>query len=300
MTALAAPPAQAWRFFDARVARARRLSPSFLRLTLAGPELAAFADNGRDQRFKLVLPDAHGGYDRLPRDPDWYATWRQLPADRRNPIRTYTVRAVRRGAGEVDVDVVLHGDTGPASRFAARAREGDAVVVLGPNAEYDGVHGGVEFRPPAGHRGPTLLVGDATAVPAVLSILEGLGPDAFGEAVLSVPEADDVVDVTAPAGFRVRWLTGKEHADLQPAVLAAVGRIGGLGGAAAATVPDEPGDDDVLWEVPDVAATTGLYAWIAGEASWVTALRRRLVRDTGVDRRAVAFMGYWRAGRPSG
>ncbi|UWF78561.1 SIP domain-containing protein [Microbacterium sp. EF45047] len=39
------------------------------------------------------------------------------------------------------------------------------------------------------------------------------------------------------------------------------------------------------------------HAWLAGEAGTITALRRHLVRDLGVDRRSVAFMGYWRAGR---
>ena len=57
----------------------------------------------------------------LPDRPDWYARWRALPDERRNPIRTYTVRAVRRDAPEVDVDIVLHGDGGPASRWAERA-----------------------------------------------------------------------------------------------------------------------------------------------------------------------------------
>jgi NADPH-dependent ferric siderophore reductase len=39
-----------------------------------------------------------------------------------------------------------------------------------------------------------------------------------------------------------------------------------------------------------------LYAWIAGEAGVVTALRRHVVREVGMDRREVAFMGYWRRG----
>ena len=39
-----------------------------------------------------------------------------------------------------------------------------------------------------------------------------------------------------------------------------------------------------------------LYAWIAGESGVVTGLRRVLVKDLGVDRRQVAFMGYWRRG----
>ena len=39
------------------------------------------------------------------------------------------------------------------------------------------------------------------------------------------------------------------------------------------------------------------YAWLAGEASAITTLRRFLVREAGLDRRQVAFMGYWRMGR---
>ena len=40
----------------------------------------------------------------------------------------------------------------------------------------------------------------------------------------------------------------------------------------------------------------GLYAWIAGESGVVTTLRRHLVKELGMDRRQVAFMGYWRRG----
>jgi hypothetical protein len=39
-----------------------------------------------------------------------------------------------------------------------------------------------------------------------------------------------------------------------------------------------------------------LYAWIAGESWMVKALRRSLVTELDVDRRQVAFMGYWRQG----
>ena len=41
----------------------------------------------------------------------------------------------------------------------------------------------------------------------------------------------------------------------------------------------------------------GLYAWLAGEAGAITALRRYLVGELGIDRSRVAFMGYWRLGR---
>jgi NADPH-dependent ferric siderophore reductase len=41
-----------------------------------------------------------------------------------------------------------------------------------------------------------------------------------------------------------------------------------------------------------------LYAWIAGESWLVKALRRSLVTELEVDRRQVAFVGYWRQGVP--
>ena len=308
MTAtLDAPTQVPWRFFDVEVAAVRRLSASFVRLTLTGVDLVDFADNGLDQRFKLVLPDAHGSYEALPRDPDWYAAWRRLPEGRRNPIRTYTVRAVRPAGREVDVDLVLHGDGGPASRFARRAAVGDRLVVLGPNRRCGGPHGGLEFRPPAGHVGPTLLVGDATAVPAVLSVLDALPADAYGEVVLEVPDPADVAvgaGVAVPTGVRVTWLVRPDHepSALPGAVDVALGRMTAArsGGAEGAPALLEPEPDELLWDVPEDARADGLYAWIAGESSLVTGLRRHLVRDLGVDRRSVAFMGYWREGRPGG
>ena len=308
MTAtLDAPAHLAWRFFDVEVAAVQRLSSSFVRLTLTGRDLDDFADNGLDQRFKLVLPDAHSTYDALPRDPDWYATWRRLPDDRRNPVRTYTVRAVRPDVREVDVDLVLHGDGGPASAFAARAAVGHRLVVLGPNRRYGDRHGGLEFRPPAGHVGPTLLVGDATAVPAVLAVLAAMPAGASGEVVLEVPDPDDIAvgaGVEVPTGVRVTWLVRRHHAPsgLPGAVDAALGRMAVGRRATGGGVPSllEPEPDELLWDVPDEAGAVGLYAWIAGESALVTRLRRHLVRDLGVDRRSVAFMGYWREGRPGG
>ena len=56
-------------------------------------------------------------------------------------------------------------------------------------------------------------------------------------------------------------------------------------------------DPEILWEVPDEVPSVPLYAWLAGEAGVIRTLRRHLVAERGLDRRAVAFMGYWRLGR---
>ncbi len=301
-----------WRMFDVEVLRVVRLCPSFARITFTGPDLHEFADNGLDQRVKLLLPAPCGGWEYLDRqNPDWYTAWRELPEERRNPLRTYTVRTVRPELNQLDVDVVLHGDTGPATRWANGARPGTPLVILGPNASYDGPHGGLGFAPPDG-TSAVLLAGDETAVPAIAAICESLPEHYIGEVLLEVPHPEDRWTLKAPPGVRVQWLgrDGLEHgALLAPAVEAATDRL--LGRVAAPTSSDAVLEDvdidhEVLWEVPiddegrALADQANLYAWLAGEAGVIKGLRRFLVGERGLDRKAVAFMGYWRRGKAEG
>ncbi|HKT01375.1 MAG TPA: siderophore-interacting protein [Rugosimonospora sp.] len=293
----------AFRVFDAEVGRVQRLSPSFVRVTFTGPDLDAFADNGYDQRIKLILPLPGIGIGRLPTGPDWYPRWRALPVYARNPIRTYTARAVRPALREVDVDLVLHGEGGLATRWASRAAPGTVVALLGPDARYPGPHGGVEFRPPAG-TGPLLLAGDETAVPAIGAILSRLPAGTRGAALLEVPHSGDALPVHAPPGLRVRWLPRNGHSPghcLVPAIHDTAPGL--LGGTVPGSTP-EPVDVDVdaepLWEVPDGTAAAGRpYAWLAGEAGVIRTLRRYLRGELGLGRDATAAMGYWRLGRPA-
>jgi len=295
-----------WRVFSVEVCALRQLSPSFLRVTFTGPDLDRFADNGYDQRFKLALPLAEETVAELPSGPDWYQQWRDLPEDRRCPVRTYTVRTVRQQLQEVDVDLVLHGDGGPATRWAGRARLGDRLALVGPDAGYPGVHGGIEFQPPQG--GTLLLAGDETAAPAMCAILERLPAETRGHAVIEVPHPDDELPVVAPPGMTVSWLarTSDQYGSrLAPAVTALAaqllptGRAGLPSTRAAESEPlgDVDVDREILWEVPTSLASAPLYAWLAGEAGVIRGLRRHLVAERGLDRSAVAFMGYWRLGR---
>ncbi|GHS86166.1 hypothetical protein AGMMS50218_05560 [Actinomycetota bacterium] len=298
-----------FRIFDVRVARVTDLSPSFRRFTFTGDDLHEFADNGFDQRIKFFLPLPGRGFDTLPGGEQWYTDWRALPDDARHPIRTYTVRAVRQGAGEIDVDVVLHGDAGPASRWAAGAGIGDELAILGPNARHGGAAGGVDFVPPA-HADRLLIAGDETAVPAVAAILERLPADVRGEVLLEVPVSGDALELRGPAGMTVRWLPrdGARHGELLvPAVEAACARLlPGQAPVPEAELEDVDIETGLLWEIPVDATgaplreSAALYAWLAGEAGVIKTLRRHLVGACGVDRKAVAFMGYWREGRAEG
>ncbi|TYP82784.1 siderophore-interacting protein [Blastococcus xanthinilyticus] len=307
-----APQIPAYRTFPVQVSRVQRLSPSFLRITFAGPELGDFSSNGLDQRIKVLLPLPGRGVLDCPAGDDWYGEWRALPPERRMPLRTYTVRAARPERQEVDVDFVLHGATGPASAWAEQAATGDEVVLVGPNARFPGPTGGVEWHPPA-DASCLLIAGDETAVPAICAIVESLPDGRRARVLLEVPTAADALNVAAPAGVDITWLPRwpADGAPAEPrgrlltaAVVATVRELGDLlAPSPAAELVDVDVDSGILWEVPDADAvptgSSGVYAWLAGEAGVVKGLRRHLVQDVGVDRRSVAFMGYWREGRDS-
>ncbi|WP_235500990.1 siderophore-interacting protein [Agreia sp. Leaf244] len=287
------------------------MSPSFRRFTLTGERLDSFADNGFDQRIKLILPLDEHGLSAMPMTDDWYSAWRALPDELRNPIRTYTVRAVRAASRQIDVDVVVHPVDGPASVWAETAVVGDELIVLGPNAHHDGFHGGVDFLPPP-HAERILLAGDETALPAIAAILERLPPTASGRAIVEVPHADDAACVSTHPGFTVDALPRNGHAHgelLVPAVRAVAPTLLRSARAFSADqgeLVDVDVDHDLLWEVPSddhggpAQQDAPLYAWLAGEAGVIKTLRRHLVSELGIDRKSVAFMGYWRLGRAEG
>ncbi|MFF6995216.1 siderophore-interacting protein [Streptomyces sp. NPDC008313] len=280
-TAVAAP----FRFFSLQVVRTRRLGPSLLRVTFGGADLHAFASDGRDQSLSLFLP--HPGQPEpvvpLELGDSWWQGWRELPDDVRAVMRSYTLRALRRDDRgtpmEIDIDFVLHGveahgtaphagqagaPAGPASRWAAGARAGDRVLVLGPALRDNRA---IRFRPPE-DTDLLLLWGDETAVPAVSAILESLPAGVPARVWLEVQHAGDIQDLATAADAEITWLVRDEAA---PGTLDAVRAT----------------------RLPDAARP---YAWIAGEAGHVRELRRHLVRERGIDRTRVTFVGYWRRG----
>lgn len=320
MTATLESPSLPMLLEQVEVVRADRVSPSFVRLELGSPALADFGVDGplHDQRIKLVFPNASGELSSFDgADETWMRTWLDRPVAERGPMRTYTVREVR-GHGtdtRLVVDVVLHddhGDCGPGASWAAAAAPGDRVVLLAPRRGVP--FGGIEFAP--GEARELLLVGDETAVPAIAGILRGLPADAAGAAYLEVPLSADVQELAAPAGVRVTWLPRDGAARGALLTAAVVEHLGTGAHDLLARVADDDVDPD-LWETPvhsssgeEVAPGSvvcdgpegrdarlaGLYAWIAGESKVVTGLRRHLVREVGLHRSQVCFMGYWREG----
>jgi NADPH-dependent ferric siderophore reductase len=249
-----------------RVARVRTLTPHMLRISFTGRDLHGVRNAAPDQYIKLFLPRPGQFRPELPpplagedQVVSWYRRYLAMPDIVRPPMRTYTIRSLRPDEGEIDVDFLLHPDAGPASTWARSAAPGDEVAFLGPHGLYS-VPRDTEWQ---------LLVGDECALPAIGAILDTL-PDGTGAKVLA--------EVSGPAeetllgrrpGIDITWV--RRGAAAPGAAL--------LDAVRAADFPPGP-----------------VYAWISGEASLVKHTRRHLVRERGVDKRAITFTGYWRRG----
>jgi len=314
--------------FDTTVVARQDLSPSFRRVTLSGKDLDYFGTNSHplDMRIKLLLPPAGGSAltDEIAsmrpqamtspaEQVGWYKRWLSIDPDTRGYMRTYTVRAFREAGhrdnsgltAELDIDFVMHGHVvdgklqgGPATEFGDRAQVGDQLLLLGPNKFLnDASYGGIEFRP--GDASRIVLAGDETAAPAICAILESLPSHVTGHALIEVPQTTDILGASTRSGVSVQWLTrgNNVHGELLRNALSQVVAIPAAGVVHTNAEPEDIDvDSEILWETGQ-ATKAPFYAWIAGEAGTVKEMRRYLVKEAGIDRKQVAFMGYWRHGK---
>lgn len=241
------------------------LSTSFRRVTLGGPELASFEYLGFDQMLRFFF--RREGQDDLwmptVSNDVWLGQFLVRPKARRPWVRNYTVRAFRPDALEMDIDFVRHPDGGPAAKWADEVRPGAPAGIFDEGISYLPADD-VEWQ---------LLVGDESALPALLAILECMPQDARVVVCLEVPHGDDVIDtLTAPAGAEVHWVVrDNEHEIPGTQLLEAVRGL----------------------DLPDGKS----YTWVAGEQKLATGVRRHLVNDRSIPKSDISFSGYWRFGK---
>jgi NADPH-dependent ferric siderophore reductase len=294
--------ANPYKLFDVVLRHKRQLSPHLMRVTLAAPAVAEMATWAPDQRVKLFFPGENGSPSRLAQSEGWYSRFRAMLADRRPAMRTYTIRHLRAAQGEVDIDFVLHGETGPASRWALRAQPGESMQILAPDSRFSAIEaGGFEWKPPQ-HLTEVLLVADSTALPAAMGILDELAALAEPPRVQAFFEVDSAQDMLALPdwpGLSVRWLIRQEAGAtvagtlMVEAVRQAILPVDVSAVGPAAELADVDIDKDILWEIAG-GATQGFYGWIAGESAAVMSLRKYLVKERGIPRESLNLMGYWR------
>jgi NADPH-dependent ferric siderophore reductase len=250
----------------ARVARREQVSPHMIRVTLEGEDITRLPAHGFDHWVRLFLPhpDGEAAYARVPEGFGLAGALKYLTTSsgKRPPVRSYTIRELRAEQGELDIDFVAHGSQGIAGPWAQSARAGEQVMMIDQGRGFD----------PLADASSTLLVGEESALPAILGILRDLPRGSVGTALIEIPEDADAQEHDAPEHVEVRWLPRDDPHD-RPGVLA-------------------------LAALRELAPAHGaeLQAYLAGEQALVTEGRRHLVAHE-VPKKRIEFTGYWRSGR---
>lgn len=274
------------------------MSPALCRLTFDGESVRSMKTCAPDQRIKMFFPTGRANAPCLPGD-GWLAAYQAMSPAQRPARRTYTIRALRADRGELDVEFVLHGATGPASAWATEAEVGSSLQLVAPNRAFERDPGGYEWRPPAGPD-ELLLIGDETALPALAGILEevsAMPSPPRARAFIEVPTAEDVIVLPTWSALDLTWLPRKGDAEPGALMVQAARREAPRAASQhASPLPEIDVDREILWET-GARSTGGFYAWIAGEAGAVKTIRHVLLKERGFDRAAVNLMGYWRLGQ---
>ncbi|MBN8886434.1 MAG: siderophore-interacting protein [Rudaea sp.] len=216
------------------------ITPHMRRITLCGPDVDSFLDEDRVDApaawIKIFVPAAAGG----------------------SIGRAYTIRRIDRTARSFDVDFVVHGD-GPAGRWAAHAAPGAQIEFAGPRG------GGFALLPSTRW---LLLVGDASALPAIHSLLTRVPAALRVFAVIAIDDVHEQQVLHSAAELSATWLVRAQH-------------------------------DRILSALDTIAAaqaTESGQAWIAGEAAMVRDVRNYCLEHIGMERAKVSGKGYWKHG----
>lgn len=194
---MSAPATGLIRVLDGGVA----LTPRMRRLRFEGDALADFPEDCEGAHIKLLFPLRD---DAPPALPTLGAGGPQWPQDRPRPwSRTYTVAAIDPVRRRLDVDFVLHGDDGPASRWAARATPGQVLGLIGP--------GGPSLYRPDAER--FLLIGDPSSLPLLRAVMRKLPDTAAGDVLIELPDPGERQPLPPRPRMRVHWLRRAELLD---------------------------------------------------------------------------------------
>ena len=235
--------------------RAFHLTPNMIRIVFAGPELADFPTGREGGNCKLMFPSPG----------ETKAEFADRLAAKPSPTkRTYTVRKFDPEAGELSIDFVDHGDSGPASGWACRAKPGAFLGFAGPSGPKV-THFEADWY---------LIACDPSAVPVAAATLEAMPRDAKGVAVFEITSDADregfEADIDMPAGIAVHWLT---HGEPQK--------------------PSRAQEDFIRsLDWPEGRVQT----CIAGESGVIRALKEVVLKEKALPKGDVYISGYWKIG----
>jgi len=246
-------------YFLATVIDIKRITPSMIR--------TVFRISGGERLVPSGHPDE---WVRIAFQPDPFTPvtlptrlesgkWGRPDGSKHCPNRPYTIRYWDASSFEMTVDIVVH-EGGIASTWAVDARIGDVVGICNPEGRF--------WLPQNSQW--MLLLGDITALPAILRIIEEKPTSIPAITHIEIPFAADRQDVDHMQNSSLTWheTSPSGHTDLA----AMARRIDSL--------PTGPG-----------------YIYIAGEATAASECRKHFRDVLGFDKHRIAALGYWIEGQ---
>ncbi|MEL6375830.1 MAG: siderophore-interacting protein [Pseudomonadota bacterium] len=170
-----------------RVVSKEQISENFMRVRLKG-DFTAFTEEGAGLHFRLLFNQS--GSERPSLDNRGITYWPGGPTNWHKPV--YTVRAIGPEADWIDMDVVLH-EGGRVTKWCGDVAAGTEIVVMGPNG------GGIPIASWYG------LIGDETALPVMMRIIEAAPAEASGQAFIFVRDWDDAQEIQTHSQIQVSW-----------------------------------------------------------------------------------------------
>jgi len=217
--------------------------------------------------YRRIRLSAPGFLDELAVHPTlWIRLW--VPAIGKDKVvqRGYTLVDADPESGQFSLDFVLHEPTGPAASWAKNA-------TIGTTAEIAHTPQKLPLDPDLQ---TLVLAGDATALPAIVSLLRSAPAEASKYVVIQDSHHDrEAIDIPQDARTTLSWASGDPSG-------------AGLVDALKASVPLDGFD-------PERA-----YRWAAGERKLVKAVREHARGPLGLGRHRQHAQNYWIAGLSAG
>lgn len=233
---------------EVRVAAVVPLSERFTRVVLQGDGLGRYRDGRPADAFKLHLPGAPHVPVPL---PDYDESGRlRWPTDAPRPLaRCFTVRESDPDRGRLSFDALVHPE-GATAQWLAAVDAGDRLSLTGMRTEF------VDPAETARH----LLIGDASAIPVIGSIVAGVSPLKPVTVVLDAPRVDADL-LPAHPRLDLRWADGRRLVEVVRALRSVEG--------------------------------PRTQVWVGAEATQVHDVRRHL-HQLGVHPDALHASAYWK------
>lgn len=231
------------------------VTPGMVRVTLGGPDIEALKSTGvGDEYVRLFFPDLATGELVLP-EVDAQGFWKYPAGKKPAHCECYTIRYFR--DGEIDLDFVVHKD-GRASEWAQAAEPGDEIVLREPYGIYE-APADADWQ---------LFVCDATGLPALGRLLEGLAEHVEARVIVEVPDKSHEQQFESQAKVKIVWLHGAGN------------------GIAASQLEDAV-------KSMTFPADRSVYVWVASEAKTVRPIRKYLRHELKWPATRYSITGYW-------